>query len=346
MATGYNKSAFESVVGTEVNTPTLSTKILYTPLISMEFDPGVQPLDRQDELRGLDEPTAVLSDTYAGSWSQETRAYPDAVGFRLKHILGAPTSTTGNGVITDPDSATIPTGAFKHVWTAPFGPSGDAPLTTEEILAWKDESTFVKAKGSACESLSLESPETGGVMMRTGGPITYFTRISDPGLSPTYESLATRPWFQRDQVIVTWLGSTAISTALSVNIANAVEDLDDLAIGPTQHRRGLAKANEPAPIAFTGSIDKRVINATDFDALINATGFGVKVRWTSRTIIASSYAYKLWVECTNAQYVGGGPEALSNNRRHGASFDWKATNASGTPGSVTVTLVNATTNYL
>src|SRR5215213_7715098 len=146
MATGYNKSQYESVVGTEVNTPTLSTKILYTPIVSMGFDPGANPLDRNDELRGSDEPTAVLSDTYAGSWSQETRAYPDSVGYRLKHILGAPTTTTGNGVITDPDAATIPTGAFKHVWTAPFGPTGDAPLTTEEILAFKDQSFFIKAK--------------------------------------------------------------------------------------------------------------------------------------------------------------------------------------------------------
>ncbi len=344
MASGYNKSQFESVVGTEVNTPTLSTKILYTPLISMEFDPGANPLDRNDELRGTDEPVPVLSDTFAGTWSQETRAYPDLTGWRLKHILGAPTTTAGNGVIIDPDGVAIPTNAFRHVFTAPFGPAGDAPLTTEETLAWHDQSFYVKAKGCGCESLALESPETGGCMVRTAGPVTYHTRISNPSLTPSYESLATRPFFERDLTIVTWLSGTAISTSLGVNIANAIEDLSDLSVGPTQHRRGLAKSQEAAPIRFSGSIEKRLIDPDDYDALINATGFAVKARWKSRTIIASSYAHQLWVECSNAQYTGGGPAALSNARRHGASFDWAASR--DVSASATVTIVNATTNYL
>jgi hypothetical protein len=345
MATGYAQSRYESVVGTEVNTPTLSTKTLYTPVISKEFDPGVQPLERDDELRGLDEPVAVLSDMYAGTWSEETRAYPDSVGFRLKHILGSPTTTAGNGVITDPDAATVPTNAYRHVWTAPFGPSGDAPLTTQEIMAWHDQTFYVTAKGCGCESLALESPEQGGVMMRTGGPITYYSRVSNPGLTPSYESLATRPFFQRDLVIVTWLGGSAISTAFSVEIANSIEDLDDLSVGPTQHRRGLAKSQEAAPIRFTGSIDKRVIDPDDFDALMNATGFGTKTRWKSRSFITGSYPYQLWIECDNAQYIGGGPGALSNNRRIPGQFNWKAT-SDGVGASVTVTLVNNVTSYI
>lgn len=345
MSTNYSKSAFESVVGTELNTPTLSTKILYRPAVSVNFEPNATPLERDDELRGTDEPLMVLSDTFAGNWSAEGRLYPDTAGFELKHILGAPTTTVGNGVITDPDGATIPTGGFKHVWTAPFGPSGDAPLTTEEIVAAKDQAVFWRAKGVGCDSLAITNPGTGGTMYTASGPVTYYTRIADPSLTPTYEALTVRPFFQRDFVIATYLGATGVSSDYDVSIANPIEDVDDLSVGPTQHRRGLAKSKEPGPIVFSGTITKRVIDADDWDALMAATGFAVKVRWTSRSIIASAYPYKLFIEHDNAQYVGGGPEPISNSRRIGASFEYKAT-YDGAGASTTVTLVNATTNYL
>lgn len=343
MATGYNKSQFESVVGTEVNTPTLSTKIIYTPLIGFEFDPGVNPLERDDELRGVDEPLMVLSDTFAGTWSLNTRAYADTVAYRLKHILGAPTTTAGNGVITDPDGVVIPTNAFRHVFPSPFGPAGDAPLTTEEILAYKDQTVFAKLKGCGCEAVSLTSPETGGAMLAANGPVTYFARIADPSLTPSYESLAVRPFFQRDLVIVTWLTGSAASTDFDVNIANSIEDVNDLSVGPTQHRRGLAKGD--APITFSGSISKRLIDTDDWDGLIASTGFAAKARWTSRSIIASAYPYKLFIEFDNAQLVGGGPEGLANKRRLGGSFNWKST-YDGAGASSTVTIINATTSYI
>lgn len=342
MATGYSKSAFESVVGTEFNTPALSTKILYTPLLSFELDPGAAHLERDDELRGVDEPLMVLTEKFAPTWSLSTRAYPDALGYRLKHILGAPTTTVGNGVITDPDAATIPTGAFKHVWSAPFGPAGDSPLTTEEIVAYKDQSSFFKAKGCAAESLSLESPESGGVQLQCSGPAAYVVRIADPSLTPTYESLATRPFMLPDLTIVTWLAGTATSTEFSVGVANSVEEIRDLGV-PTLYRAALAKGD--LPIISSGSISKRSIDPEDWDALIGATGFAVKSRWTSRSIIASGYPFKLYYEADNAQYVGGGPAALANQRRIGATFDWKAT-YDGAGASSTWTLVNNVSSYV
>lgn len=344
MSTNYSKSAFESVVGTEVNTPTLSTKILYRPAISVNFEPNVQPLARDDELRGTDEPLAVLSDTYAGQWSAEGRLYPDTAVYQLKHILGAPTTTAGNGVITDPDGTPIPTGAHRHVFTAPFGPAGDAPQTTEEIIAAKDQSVFWRAKGCGCESLAIANPDTGGTTYTASGPVTYYTRISDPSLTPTYEALATRPFFKRDLIIVTWLTGTGVSNDFGAAISSPIEDVDDLSVGPTQHRRGLAKAKEPSPIVFSGTISKRAIDPEDWDGLINATGFATKARWKSRTFITGSYPYQMWIEHDNAQYVGGGPEPVSNNRRIGASFQYKAT-FDGSGASTTVTVVNNIASY-
>jgi hypothetical protein len=108
---------------------------------------------------------------------------------------------------------------------------------------------------------------------------------------------------------------------------------------PRPHREGRR------PIVVSGSIPKRHIDVDDFDALIAATPFTVKVKWQSTvSIAATSYKYTLWLECPNAQYVAGQPNPLMNQRRHGATFDWKATYA-GSAGSSKWTLVNATTSY-
>jgi hypothetical protein len=107
----------------------------------------------------------------------------------------------------------------------------------------------------------------------------------------------------------------------------------------------LEMGDGPAVIC-TGSIPKRVIDADDWDALLAGTGFTVKVKWTSTVNIgATSYKYTFWLECLNAQYMDGGPEALANKRRHGGSFNWKSTNT-GTAGSTKLTLVNATASYV
>src|SRR3954467_8652553 len=110
MPTPYVRESFEDIPGNETNSTTLSTKKVFSPLQSFAPKLGVNPMERDDEVRGQDEPIAVLSDAYSPSWEYKSRAYPDLLGFRLKHILGAPTTTAGNGVITDPDSAVIPTG--------------------------------------------------------------------------------------------------------------------------------------------------------------------------------------------------------------------------------------------
>lgn len=316
--------------------------MIYTPLLEFTPDPGAGHLERDDELRGVDEPLLVLTERFAPTWALSSRAYPDTLGFRLKQLLGPPTTTAGDGVITDPDSVPIPTGAHRHVWTAPFGPSGDAPLTVEEVVAYKDQSTFFRMKGCASEAMTIESPETGGVQINPNGLATYIVRISDPGLTPTYESLATRPFMLPDLTIVTWLTGSAMSTEFSETITTPVEELRDLGV-PTLFRPTLAKGD--GPIVATGSISKRSIDPEDWDALIAATGFTTLSRWTSRSIIASSYPYKFYSQHDNAQYMSGGPEALANRRRIGAAFDWKAT-SDGAGASSVYTLVNNIASYV
>lgn len=341
MANGYAHAAFESVPGNELNTPTLSTKIIYEPV--RQAAPNLNPshLERDDELRGIDEPIQVIPEAYQPSWSLDTRLYPDLTGFELKAMLGAPVTTAGNGVIVDPDSIAVPTGATRHVWTAPFGPSGLNPQSTQRQYAYKDQSAFFKLKGCGTDTLALDSPETGGVGLTASGPALYMVRIADPSLTPSYESLTIPPFERSHLTVVTWLGSTAETEDFNLAAANPMAGFPSLAIA-SKFQDQLEKGD--GPIVWTGSIPKRVIGTADFDALVAGTPFTVEVRWKSTANITGSYPYQLWFQATNCQYIAGGPEALANKRRLGGSFNFKCT-SSGSAGSTTLTLVNATSSY-
>lgn len=343
MATGYVSARYEDVPGNESNTPNYSTKRIYIPALS--FAPSLNPshLERDDEIRNVDQPLMVLSERYGPEWSLETRNYPDTLGFLLKLILGAPTTTEGDGsAVTDPDSAAIPADAYRHVWTAPFGPSGSSPLTAFFQAAYADQSVYFDLKGAACQSLSLETPETGGGRISASGPALYMARVSNPSLTPAYESLAIPPFQRSHLTIQTWLsGSAARFEDFSVSIANPVEPYPSIGIA-SKYPDVMEKAE--APVMFTGSVPMRQLDPDDYDALVAATGFSAKAKWISTANVTGSYKYSLWIEFDNAQYMTGGPGALENRRRIGGNFDFKAT-YDGAGASATVTLVNGTDDY-
>lgn len=340
----YLEAKFEagSAPGNESTNPTLSTKQIFFPAI--EFSPELNPshLDRSDEMRNVLEPISRLSESYAPEWSMESRAYPDLLGFVLKMMLGPPVTTAGNGVITDPDTIAIPTGAYRHVFTAPFGPSGAYPQTTQFQAAYADESFFLKAKGAAAAELNINSPEEGGVRVEANGLATFIDDIADPALSPTYESLSIPP-FERGHLRLSPAGpsGTATTEDFGLTIAQDLEVVRSLAIASKYP--DIVEKGE-GPITVAGSIPKRHIDVDDWNALVAATGFTLTARWQSTAFITGAYAYALWYEANNAQYVGGGPQALANQRRIGAEFEWAATYA-GTAGSSKFTLVNSVASY-
>jgi len=340
MPSGYVRESFESVPGNETNSPTLSTKKLFPPIQSVQPKLGAKPLSRDDELRNQDEPLAVITDAFEPAWEYKSRAYPDVTGWRLKHICGEPTTTAGNGIITDPDGVVIPTGAYRHVFKAPFGPAGASPLTVAMEAAYADQSTYFRLKGVACAELSIETPEEGGASLSANGPACYMQRIADPALSPAYEALSIRP-FVRGNLALSWLGGGGTTQDFSLTIANPVEAVRSLGIA-SKFPDIMEKANE-GPIVVSGSIPKRQLDPDDYDALLNATGFAALAKWVSDSLITGAYPYKLFLGMANCQYIDGDVDALQNQRRHGASFNWKSTTAS--TGSTTITLVNATPNY-
>ena len=346
MATGYLKSAFEypGVPGAEFSTPTLSTKTLYAAVLDFTPTLGANPLERDDELIGIDEPRAILPEIYNPTWSLTSRAYPDTLGFLLTGMLGAPTTTSGNGVITDPDNTKIPTGAYRHVFTAPFGPTGYYPQTQEFIAAYKDQSVFYRLKGCATEQLAITVPESGGVQLAANGPANYIARISDPSLSGTADGTSTAPFQRAFATVTSWLSNSNITVScqdINYTITNPVAAIMNMTVAS---RFPDTVEKEDAPVSVSGSVTARQIDADDWDALVAATGFTATTRWVSTDVIASSYPHKAYVTLKNAQYTGGGAEALANKRRIGGSFDFRGTYA-GTTGNTVITVVNNVASY-
>lgn len=326
--------------GTETVTPTYATKVLYVPGLEVGPDLGPAPLDRQDEIRNIDEPLSVVPEIFNPSLTARSRMYPDTMGQLLSVMLGAPTTTAGNGVITDPGATVIPVGVTRHVWTAPYGPTGVTPGCGDWRLAYRDQGVYFQLKGWAPTSLTITNPESGGAQVTAQGPANYMARISDPGLTPSYEALTVLP-FMRRNLTLTWLTGSASTEDFTLTITNPVEQTRTVGSG-SGYPDLLEKAD--GPITVTGSIPKRQLDPDDYDALLNATGFTARVTYTSPVVIASGYPYKLFVEFANAQYVAGDIDALQNRRRHGASFEFRGT-TTGAAGHCTITLCNATASY-
>src|SRR5215212_1225536 len=343
MPKGYVREQFEGTPGYEGAAPRLSIKRLDSPATSVDNGLEPTPLERDDELRGADEPLQIFPDEYDPTWGFRSRAYPDLLGFRLTQILGSPTSAVGdNDRVVDPDGNRVPVGAFMHTWTAPYGPAGDSPITTAMTLAYADERTFIALAGCASEELTLSSGEAGGVQVETRGRALFWDTIADPSITPTPESLAIRPFMRRGLRVETWQGNVLDLQEFGVTIANPIAF--DRALGVASAFPSIVEKDE-GPITVTVEAPKRKLRSADLDALMAADRFAVKALWESQNRIgATSYFYRLWLEGDGAQYTGGGPQALENRRRIGATYQAKLT-SDGAGASSKFTLVNATREY-
>lgn len=350
MPQGYVQLRGEQIPGNESVTPTLTTKTLYVPADEYMVDQGAAFLDRDDELRGLSEGIPHIPETYSGKWSLKSRMYPDTLGMLLACMFGISatgetgathyTATAGNGIITDPDGTVIPTGATKHAWVAPLGPSGASPKTFQSIAAYKDQGLFFKSKGSAVESFAIDTPDTGGAQIEASGGSAYMDAVSDPSLSPSYETLATRPFMRSGLLVATWLSGTATVADVGLQIGNPVDFVRSL--GTESKHPDVVEKGEGL-VTIGGSMDKRQLDIDDFNALRDATEFAAKLRWRSDTVIAAGYRYALFVELSAAQYTDANMAPLSNKRRLGGSFNFRA--ARNASASATITLVNNVSSY-
>lgn len=342
MSRGYVRQRFEaSEIGHELVIPTASTKLLYAPWQNFKASYGAEFLRRDDEARNADEPVRQDADTFAPSWSGTKRMYPDSLGFDLRHLLGNPTTTAGNGVIVDPSGGVIPTGVTRHVWTAPYGPTGLNPLTAMADIAYDDEGVYFAMRGMGMDELKITNQEKGGVQVATKGPATYLQRVANPTLTPVFETLATLPFRGGDLSLPTWLaGGSRVSSDFSVTIANPIKTQRTLNV--RSYFPDTVEKDDDL-ISLMVEFDARSLDVQDIDAFVAQTPFTALMRWQSSVNVpTTSYPYQVWIAAT-LQLDSYELDELDNKRRHGAKVTARATRDSS--ASSTITVCNASTSY-
>lgn len=341
MATAYFHAKYETTPpGYEGQAgATYGTKIIYFPHKGLNVAVAADPLVRDDEVRNQNDALAVFPDSYDPSLNLTTPGYADSLGFLLKWLLGAPTTTAGDGTIVDLNAAVIPVGATRHTWTSP-GAASNTPQTCQVNAAYKDQTFFLQGNGVACQQLDL-SMDDKELMAVADLPGLYMPRVADPSLTPAYETLTIQPFKPNNTVITTDLASASIAVkgGVDFSIANPLEKFRSMDI-VSKWPNGMDKTDV---VRLTGNIERRYVDPDDWDAFIANTGFAMKTTYTNDSIIASAYPYKLIISCSNCQYLAGDVDDQKNTRRHGAKYGFVATNAGS--AAFTIQLVNATASY-
>lgn len=357
MATGYFNAKFEQTgasdftpkAGNESAAATYGLERFF-PVQQTKPSLGSDPMERDDELRNADQPLLEITDTYDPTWEYTSRAYPDILGYHLANLLGRDTSngysvvgTAGSG--TDIDGTALTSG-YAHTWTAPFGPAGAIPQTSRMVWAYKDQSTFYELRGAATEQLEIDTPDKGGVQVKASGPGTYIASISDPSLSPSYETPAIRPFVYANLSIAqsgtSAPSTTGVASGFTVQVSNPVTAIRTLGAS-SQYPDRMEK--DEGPIAITGTISKRNLTADDWKAMRDLNLFTITAKWAGSSFLTGTSGSKYGLSMTiQAQLVGGDIDDLDNKRRHGSTFNWKAVYDGTTAGCV-IKLVNNTATY-
>lgn len=358
MANGYFTAKYEQAgasnyapsPGAEGVTPSYGL-LRYFPIQQAKASLGPDPMERNDELRNTDQPLLQITDTYDPTWEYQSRAYPDIIGWHLAQLLGRDTTSgyavAAGAAATDLDGTTaLATGQYAHTWTAPFGPSGALPQTSQLLWAYKDQGAFLRLNGAATEQFEIDTPDKGGVQIKANGPGTYLESISDPSLTPSYESPSIRP-FVHANLNVTFSGASAPSSpgaasGFSVQVNNPVTAVRTLGVN-SQYPDRMEK--DEGPIMLSGSIAKRNLTKTEWEAMRDLNLFTITARWQSSQFMTGSSGAKYGLQMTiQAQLVGGDVDDLDNKRRHGSSFNWVAVH-DGSTASAVIKLVNKTATY-
>jgi hypothetical protein len=311
----------------------ISTYKAFLPVQSLGVQPNPQLIDRSDELRGIEGAPDQLIDTYEIAGSLQMRNYFNLLTYLLEISGMVGTLGVGNGIITDPDGAVIPTGAFRWVFTKR---GGITAKTAQLQMAYVDEAVFVKGQGVGISNwtLNADGQYTADLMG------LVFANVADPNLTPVFDS-AVIPHGRRGDISLTWLASSGTTEDFSLAVSNPLMRRRTLGISPASYYPDKMEHGDDK-VALTGSIPKTVLADADVDALLAASTFAATAKWiTPKSIGATSKKYSMWVEMPRCQYIGGTLDDLANRRRFGGSFDWRASWDETAGYDFKITLVNA-----
>ena len=322
---------------------TYGTKILYPPASNIAPDIAPTQINRDDEIRNANEPSPILPDKFDPKMPLAVKGYPDTTAFLITLMYGLPTTVVGNGTITDLGGGTVPTGAYTHTWTAPFSGTVNIPTTAQVLAAYADQGVYLQGFGMGIQQLDLGTDDT---VMNLSAQFDglFMQQISNPSLTPAYEASTVQPWKPRNATLTTWLANTGLTVqgGLTYSFMNPFEK-DRTQGVVSMSPNALFKTDLPTT---TGTINKLLFDVDDWNALVASTGFAALTAWINDSFVTGSYPYKLFVKNTNLQYTGGTPAPLTNSRRLGASYNFKATDASGSGASTIIQVCNSTAAYV
>jgi hypothetical protein len=338
MATAYCQIATEQTPNAEGGAATVSSNVFYLPGIEIPMDPGLEVLDIADELRGYAaEPPHLGAAAYAPKISGKIRARPSYLGLLLLLATsGTCTTTEGNGSsVTDPDSASIPATAYRHV----FSWSTTDPPKTAQMQLSPPSGLFFKASGCGLDRLAFEF-DKGCLMANPEFKALYWGTQSDPSLTPSMDTTAP---FREGNMTISWMSNSAVTKDFGFAIDNNLEtdrQFTTASLYPDRVRY------TDTPQRITGTIAKETFDADDWAALIGGTTFSATIKLVHNSHIAStSYHHSMWIEMPACQLVKSDIDPIKNTRRHEAKYDWQARYDTATSKWATITLVNGTAAY-
>lgn len=335
MEGGYIQAKLEQAPNAEGGASALSSNIFYIPGTTIDMDPKMTPLERKDELRGgfYAAPHSGAAE-YNPDGSLEGRVYPATIGQLLFAACGSCVITPGDGIITGPDAVAIPVGAYRHV----FGwKTSEIPQTMQLVYA-PPSGGFWKAQGVGVDEIAFKADN--GAQTFAAKLLALIAKpIVDPVLEPSYETAS--PW-RAGELSLTWLAGSAITKDFNWSIKNGLK----------VERQFTTTSRYPDSIVYEqnlpvvgGSIPKRSFAAADWNALTSGTTFAAMVKMVHSEFAVGAYPHKLFVEGPAAQYVSGKQDAVKNERRTEATFDFELRYDVATSKWCTITLVNSTPAY-
>lgn len=245
------------------------------------------------------------------------------------------TSTTPGttGAVTDPDGNAVPTGVT--VWTSSKR-SGVTAKSAQVDICRPDEGFFERLQGAGVSQLAINA--NGDTTADLMGLVHQ--SITDPSLTPTYDSQSILP-VRRGDVLLSWLSGSAYTQDFNVTIANNIERGDHLGIR-SYFRKRLDATGQP--VRLTGQITQRDITSVEFAAMMAQSTFVAKAGWrAAKGVGTTNYPYSMWIQMPSCQIRGWTPDPLTNARRFGAQFDWVASYDEAAGYDFKVTVANSLT---
>lgn len=233
-----------------------------------------------------------------------------------------PTTTTPGAVGSNTDSLGRGATAGVYIWELEARNSALGARRRNEAFTLSFDGLYdeqpIFGEGYAVNSLSVSGDGQWSADMIG----LYCQRhLVDPGLTASYDSEAILPVLYSD-LRTTWLSGGGPVSGFTWQVSHPHEVVDDA--GRVAGHPGRIYLNGITQLA--GSLDSGEFDPQDWDYMISAGTFPLTADYIVPSKIASTgVPYRMTVYAPACQLgADGGPEALSNKMRHGASWPWMA----------------------